>query len=70
MGRDGFTEEEARARLRSQPPIKPKLKLVDEVLDNSGSMSRTRAQVKAAWGRFRVKDSEQEPGDDEVPLLF
>ena len=51
--RNGFTEEEARARLRAQPPIEPKLKLVDEVIDNSGTLEATRAQVEAAWARFR-----------------
>ncbi len=51
--RNGFSEEEARARLRAQPPIEPKRKLVDEVIDNSGSLNATRAQVEAAWERFR-----------------
>ena len=51
--RNGFTEEEARARLRAQPPIEPKLKLVDEVIDNSGTLEATHAQVEAAWARFR-----------------
>ncbi len=51
--RNGFTEEEARARLRAQPPIEPKLKLVDEVIDNSGTLEATRAQVEAAWARFQ-----------------
>jgi dephospho-CoA kinase len=66
MGRDGFTEEEARARLRAQPPIKPKLKLVDEVIDNSRTLGHSRAQVKAAWARFR----EPEAPEEEIPLLF
>jgi dephospho-CoA kinase len=53
MERNGFSEEEARARLRAQPPIEPKLALVDEVIDNSGTLEATRAQVEAAWRRFR-----------------
>ena len=69
MGRNGFTEEEARARLRAQPPIEPKLKLVDEVINNSGTLGQSRAQVKAAWARFRGTNNGQEP-DDEIPLLF
>lgn len=52
--RDGFSEEEAHARLRAQPPIGPKLALVDEVIDNSGTLAATRAQVEAAWGRFKA----------------
>ncbi len=54
MERDGFSEEEARARLRAQPPIEPKLPLVDEVIDNSGTIAATRAQVEAAWARFKA----------------
>lgn len=53
MKRNGFSEEEAYARLRAQPPIEPKLPLVDEVIDNSGTLEATRAQVEAAWKRFR-----------------
>ena len=53
MNRNGFSEEEARARLRAQPPIEPKLPLVDEVIDNSGTLEATRAQVEAAWARFQ-----------------
>ncbi len=52
--RNSFSEEEARARLRAQPPIEPKLRLVDEVIDNSGTLEATRAQVEAAWARFRA----------------
>ncbi|HEU5368083.1 MAG TPA: dephospho-CoA kinase [Ktedonobacterales bacterium] len=54
MERNGFSEEEARARLRAQPPIEPKLSLVDEVIDNSGALEATRAQVEAAWRRFKA----------------
>ncbi|HLW01307.1 MAG TPA: dephospho-CoA kinase [Ktedonobacterales bacterium] len=53
MSRNGFSEEEARARLRAQPPIEPKLPLVDEVINNSGTLEVTRAQVEAAWERFQ-----------------
>lgn len=55
MERNGFSEEEARARLRAQPPIEPKLPLVDEVIDNSGAPEATRAQVEAAWERFQQR---------------
>jgi len=51
--RNGFSEDEARARLRAQPPIEPRLRLVDEVIDNSGALEFTRAQVEAAWTRFQ-----------------
>ncbi len=54
MERNGFSDEEARARLRAQPSIEPKLPLVDEVIDNSGTLGATRAQVEAAWRRFQA----------------
>jgi len=53
IARNGFTEAEARARLAAQPPLAPKIALVDEVIDNSGELSATRAQVEAAWARFQ-----------------
>ena len=52
MARNHLSEEEARARLRAQPPLAPKLALVDEVIDNGGSLTETRRQVAAAFGRF------------------
>jgi dephospho-CoA kinase len=50
--RNALSEEEAWARIHAQPPIVPKLALVDEVIDNSGSLEETRRQVKAAFERF------------------
>jgi len=55
MARNGMSEEEARARLRAQPPIAPKLALVDEVIDNGGTREETRHQVIAAFERFSQK---------------
>jgi dephospho-CoA kinase len=52
MARNHLSEEEALARLRAQPPLAPKLALVDEVIDNSGSLAQTRRQVEAAFARF------------------
>ena len=52
MARNHLSEEEARARLRAQPPLAPRLALVDEVIDNSGSLAQTRRQVEAAFARF------------------
>ncbi len=50
--RNALSEEEAWARIHAQPPIAPKLALVDEVIDNSGSLEETRRQVQAAFERF------------------
>lgn len=55
IARNGFSEQEADARIRAQPPVAPRLSLVDEVIDNGGSLEQTRAQVVAAFERFRHK---------------
>lgn len=52
MERNALSEEEARARIRAQAPIAPRLPLVDEVIDNSGSLEETRRQVSLAFERF------------------
>src|SRR5438067_1668423 len=52
MSRNAFGEEEAWARIRAQPPVAARLALVDEVIDNSGSLQETRRQVSAAFERF------------------
>ncbi len=53
--RNHLSEEEARQRLSAQPPIASKIALVDEVIDNSGSLEQTRQQVAAAFQRFTRK---------------
>jgi dephospho-CoA kinase len=46
MARDGFAEEEARARIRSQMPLADKARVAHHVIDNSGDRARTEAQVR------------------------
>jgi dephospho-CoA kinase len=55
IARNSLSEEEAQARLRAQPPIEPKLTLVDEVIDNGNTRAETKRQVKAAFERFVQK---------------
>jgi dephospho-CoA kinase len=55
MTRNSLSEEEARARLRAQAPVEPKLALVDEVIDNGTTREETRRQVSAAFERFVQK---------------
>lgn len=50
--RNALSPDEARTRLRAQPPVQPRLPLVDEVIDNSGTLEETRLQVEAAYERF------------------
>ncbi|HZU68629.1 MAG TPA: dephospho-CoA kinase [Ktedonobacteraceae bacterium] len=52
MARNGLSEEDARSRIRAQPSVSARLLLVDEVIDNSGSLEETRRQVTAAFERF------------------
>lgn len=52
MTRNSLSEEEARARIQAQSPAAARLPLVDEVIDNSGSLEETRRQVTAAFERF------------------
>jgi dephospho-CoA kinase len=52
IARNGLSSDEARARLLAQSPVQPRLSLVDEVIDNSGSLDETRRQVEVAYERF------------------
>jgi dephospho-CoA kinase len=50
-----LTPAEADARLAAQPDEQARRALVDVVIDNSGTLAETRAQVVAAWTAFRAK---------------
>ncbi len=52
VARNQFSAEEAWARIHAQPSVADRLPLVDEVIDNSGSLEDTRKQVAAAYERF------------------
>lgn len=52
MARNRMSVEEAQARIHAQPPVAPKPALVDEVIDNRGTLAETRQQVIAAFERF------------------
>jgi dephospho-CoA kinase len=52
MARNALGEEEVLARIRAQPSVASRLAMVDEVIDNSGSLEETRRQVAAAFERF------------------
>ncbi len=55
VARNGFSEQEAWARIRVQPSVANRLPLVDEVIDNGGTQEETLRQVEAAFTRFRSK---------------
>jgi dephospho-CoA kinase len=52
IARNHLSDEEAWARIRAQPSVVDRLPLVDEVIDNGGSLENTRRQVSAAFERF------------------
>lgn len=55
IARNHLNHEEARARVRAQPSLSSKLALVDEIIDNSGTLEETRRQVSTAFDRFCKK---------------
>jgi dephospho-CoA kinase len=52
MARDGIGAGEARQRIASQMPVAEKAKLADHVIDNSGSLAATEAQVRRVHARL------------------
>jgi len=57
MARNGFSMDEACARIIAQPDVSSKYALVDEILDNSGSLQEIRQQTAVAFERFCQKFS-------------
>ncbi len=56
MGRDGFTREQVMDRIGKQMATADKLKYADVVIDNSGTVEETRAQVDEALKALGVSD--------------
>jgi dephospho-CoA kinase len=52
MARDGCDEGEAQRRIEAQLPIDEKREMADHVIDNSGTIKETRAQVVALVARL------------------
>ena len=55
MGRDGLSEKDAFARIRSQMSIAEKKDMVDIVIDNSEGLENTRRQVMEVYTRLSGK---------------
>ena len=49
----GLSREEALLRIQAQPPQEEKIRVADVVIDNGGSVTETRRQVKEAWDQIR-----------------
>jgi dephospho-CoA kinase len=52
MTRDGLQRNEALSRMESQMPIPEKAKHAAYIIDNSGSLGKTRRQVKEVWKKL------------------
>lgn len=48
----GMSEADARARIAAQNPAQAKIAVADVVIDNSGTLEETRAQVQAAFAQI------------------
>ncbi|HJM42373.1 MAG: dephospho-CoA kinase [Nitrospinota bacterium] len=55
----GMSEEEARARIRSQMPAVEKRTYGDYVLNNRGSVEETGRQVERVWGELAARAMEK-----------
>jgi len=53
MARDGFTREEALARIASQMPLLEKKALADHVIDNSGTRENTEQQARELFAQLK-----------------
>src|SRR5690606_1220672 len=54
MERDGSTKEEALSRIKSQIPVKEKVKQADAVIDNNGSREDSFQQLKKILHNWNV----------------
>ena len=52
--RSALSEEQIESRIRSQMPTEEKIKFADFVIDNSGSIESTRAQVEQVYRQLRA----------------
>lgn len=52
LARKGYSPPEIRARLRAQMPPGEKSRRSDEVIDNSGTLQKTRQQVERLWNQW------------------
>jgi dephospho-CoA kinase len=52
MAARGLTRSEVEQRVQAQPPQEEKIARADVVIDTSGTLARTREQVREAWERL------------------
>ncbi len=66
MQRDGISIEEARQALSAQMPLSKKVKQADYVIDNSGTLEETQAQVDKVWQELRAVGRNMRRGETET----
>ena len=54
MARNGFSEDEAKARIETQMPVKEKEALADAVIDNDGTLEQTAIQLQSILYEWNV----------------
>jgi dephospho-CoA kinase len=63
----GWTTEEAELRIDAQPAQEEKIALADVVVDNSGSLEQTKAQVVREWQRLLPSPNQPDVGAQKTP---
>lgn len=61
----GWSPDAIERRMSAAPPLRPRLAAATEVIDNSGSIEATAAQLEAAWGRLGCR-AEPVPGSERA----
>jgi len=56
IGRNKVDRAEAERRIDAQPPQEEKIAKADVVIDNSGTLEETRAQIEREWQRLTTTD--------------
>ncbi|MED3324329.1 dephospho-CoA kinase [Bacillus thuringiensis] len=56
MKRNGFSEDEATARIQSQMPLAEKVKNADEVINNDGTIMGTKTQLQVILKKWNIID--------------
>ncbi|MEJ2038842.1 MAG: dephospho-CoA kinase [Desulfosarcinaceae bacterium] len=65
--RDGMGREQALRRIRAQMPLDQKRSLATILIDNSGSLERTREQVLRIFGCLAGRKGTESPDADKTP---
>ena len=61
--RDGISEEEAKQSLKAQMALSKKVEQADYVIDNSGTLDETQAQVQRVWQELLVLARNERRGE-------